>query len=114
MKPIKVKGGSGAVVFASFGTMSTGVSIRRIHHIILASSTKSPVRLQQTIGRGMRKLETKEWVKIWDFVDDFSRKNKNGKVIEGSRNHALKHSEERLSLYLDNGYPISDLEINLS
>lgn len=102
-----------AVVFASFGTMSTGVSIKRIHNIILASTTKSPIRLQQTVGRGMRLHDSKEWVKIWDFIDDFSRKNKSGNLIENSRNHCLKHSDERLSLYLDNGYPIADAEIQV-
>jgi len=102
-----------AVVFASFGTMSTGVSIKRIHNIILASTTKSPIRLQQTVGRGMRLHDSKEWVKIWDFIDDFSRRNKSGNVIENSRNHCLKHADERMSLYLDNGYPIAEAEIEV-
>lgn len=105
---------SNAVVFASFGTMSTGVSVKRIHNIILASTTKSPIRLQQTVGRGMRLHDSKEWVKIWDFVDDLSRKNKkSGNIIESSRNYCLKHADERMSLYLENGYPISDVEINV-
>ena len=114
MKPINVKGGSGAVVFASYGTLSTGVSIKRIHNIILSSTTKSPIRLQQTVGRGMRLHDKKEWVKIWDFIDDFSRENKKtGNLIESSRNHCLKHADERMSLYLDNGYPIADAEIKV-
>lgn len=102
-----------ALVFASYGTMSTGVSIKRIHHILLASTTKSPIRLQQTVGRGMRLHDSKEWLKMWDFVDDFSRRNKDGKVIESSKNYCLKHSDERLALYMDNEYPISHLDINL-
>ena len=93
--------------------MSTGVSIKRIHNIILGSSTKSPIRLQQTVGRGMRLHSSKEVVKIWDFIDDLSRK-KNGKVIESSKNYALKHSDERLNVYLDNGYPITSKDIILS
>jgi superfamily II DNA or RNA helicase len=103
-----------AVVFASFGTMSTGVSIKRIHNIILTSTTKSPVRLQQTVGRGMRKHESKDIIKIWDFVDDLSRNNKSGNLIESSRNHCLKHLDERVNLYNDNGYPIAEIEIQLS
>lgn len=102
-----------AVVFASYGTMSTGVSVKRIHHILLTSTTKSPIRLQQTVGRGMRLHSEKEWIKIWDFIDDMSRRNKDRKIIESSRNHCLKHSDERLSLYIDNGYPINNVEINL-
>jgi superfamily II DNA or RNA helicase len=104
---------SDAVVYASFGTMSTGVSIKRIHHIILASTTKSPIRLQQTVGRGMRLHESKEWVKIWDVVDDFSKRNKKGEVVSTSRNYCLAHADERLALYQDNGYPIAEVEINL-
>jgi superfamily II DNA or RNA helicase len=103
-----------AVVFASFGTMSTGVSIKRIHNIILTSTTKSPVRLQQTVGRGMRKHESKDIIKIWDFVDDLSRNNKSGNLIESSRNHCLKHLDERVNLYNDNGYPIAEIEVQLS
>jgi superfamily II DNA or RNA helicase len=103
-----------AVVYASFGTMSTGVSIKRIHNIILASTTKSPIRLQQTVGRGMRLHDLKEWVKIWDFIDDFSRVSKtSGNIIESSKNHCLKHGDERMSLYLDNGYPIAEVEIQV-
>ena len=102
-----------AIVFASYGTMSTGVSINRIHNIILASTTKSPIRLQQTVGRGMRKYTDKDKVKIWDFIDDLSRTNKYGNIIESSKNYCLKHSDERLSLYIDNGYPISDIDIKL-
>ena len=102
-----------SAVFASFGTMSTGVSIKRIHHILLASSTKSPIRLQQTVGRGMRLHEMKEWLKIWDFIDDMSKKNKDGKMVESSKNYCLKHSDERLEVYNDNGYPINHKEIYL-
>ena len=103
-----------ATLFASYGTMSTGVSIRNIHYILLTASTKSPIRLQQTVGRGMRKHETKEKMIILDFIDDFSRVNKQGNVIESSKNHTLKHSEERISLYVSNRYPITEREIFLS
>ena len=102
-----------ATVFASFGTTSTGVSIKRIHNIVLASTTKSGIRLNQTIGRGMRLHQDKERMKLWDIVDDLSRKNKHGVTIEASKNHSLKHSEERLSMHLDNGYPIVEVEIQI-
>lgn len=102
-----------AVVFASFGTTSTGVSIKRIHNIVLASTTKSGIRLNQTIGRGMRLHTEKEKMKLWDISDDLSRKNKQGEVIESSKNHSLKHSEERLSMHLDNGYPIVEVEVQI-
>jgi superfamily II DNA or RNA helicase len=100
-----------ATVFASYGTTSTGINIKKIHNILLTSSSKSGIRINQTIGRGMRLHESKNVLKIYDFIDDFSKKTKTGNVIASSRNSVLNHSEERMSMYLENGYPIKEIEI---
>jgi superfamily II DNA or RNA helicase len=100
-----------AIVIASYGTTSTGTSIKRIHNIFLVSSTKSSIRLLQSVGRGMRQHTEKDMMRLFDFVDDFSHKTKTGKVQ--NKNHVLKHSYERLDNYIDQGFPIIEKEINL-
>lgn len=87
----QMESGSNKIMVASFGTLSTGVSIKNIHNIFLCESYKSEVLIKQSLGRGMRKLEGKEKVNIIDFVDDFS--------YNGSANYLLKHSKDRIDIY---------------
>jgi len=61
---------SGSILVASYGTFSTGVSVKKLHHIVLFSSYKSQIKILQSIGRGLRKHESKEYVTIHDVVDD--------------------------------------------
>ena len=88
---IQMENGDNKIMVASFGTLSTGVSIKNIHNIFLCESYKSEVLIKQSLGRGMRKLEGKEKVNIIDFVDDFS--------FGDSMNYLLKHSFERIEIY---------------
>ena len=60
---------------ASYGTFSTGVNIRNINNIVLASPSKSKIRVLQSIGRGLRKSETKDSVLIFDIIDDMTFRN---------------------------------------
>lgn len=46
----------------------------------------------------MRLCEGKEQVNIIDFVDDFS-------LSKGNKNYLLKHGEERLKIYKEQGFP---------
>jgi len=87
----KMEEGVNKVMVASFGTLSTGVSMKNIHNIFLTESYKSEVLIKQSLGRGMRLYEGKEKVNIIDFVDDFS--------CEGSDNYLMKHSNERIEIY---------------
>jgi len=93
----------GVIIIASFGTTSTGINYKNLHHLVLSSSTKSFVRLSQSVGRGMRKHSSKDRVQIWDIVDDITR--------GATENYALLHSYERLEIYREQGYPINEKEI---
>jgi type I site-specific restriction endonuclease len=90
--------GEDKVMVASFGTFSTGISINNIHNVFFVESYKSEKIVRQSIGRGMRLMEGKERVNIIDFVDDFTR-------TRGNKNYLLKHSEERIKIYKDQGFP---------
>tara|TARA_B100001059_G_C17821691_1_gene578683 strand:- start:352 stop:1860 length:1509 start_codon:yes stop_codon:yes gene_type:complete len=80
-----------AIIVASYGTFSTGVSIRKLHNIIFASPSKSRIRVLQSIGRQLRKSNSKEVAKLYDIGDDLSWKS--------YKNHTLRHFTERIKIY---------------
>jgi len=102
----------GRIIVASYGTTSTGISIKKLHHVILAHPVKSKIIVIQSIGRLLRKHKTKEKAQIWDLVDSFVIKQKNGKKAK-YRNYALKHGGERLQMYINAKFDYSTREINL-
>lgn len=80
-----------SILIASYGTCSTGINIRNIHNIVFASPSKSVIRVLQSIGRGLRKSETKTGVHVYDIGDDLRHKK--------YRNHSLNHMDERIRIY---------------
>ena len=59
------------ILFATYGTLSTGVSIKNLHNIVFVESMASEIKVLQSIGRGLRVHESKDHVKIFDIVDIF-------------------------------------------
>ena len=57
-----------AVMIATYGTTSTGISINRIFNLVLVEPGKSFVRVIQSIGRGLRKADDKDAVEIYDIA----------------------------------------------
>ena len=82
---------NGAIIVASYGTFSTGVNIKNLHSIIFASPSKSKIRNLQSIGRGLRKSDTKDSAMLYDIADDLSWKS--------TSNFTLKHLMERVKIY---------------
>ena len=80
-----------AIIVASYGTFSTGVNIKNLHSIIFASPSKSKIRNLQSIGRGLRKSDTKDSAILYDIADDLSWKS--------TSNFTLKHLMERVKIY---------------
>ena len=83
--------GENKILFASFTTFSTGISIKNVHNIIFTESYRSEIIVKQSIGRGMRQLEGKELFTIIDIVDDMS--------YENHSNYLFKHGKVRLDFY---------------
>jgi len=94
----KIDAEDNIVLIASYGTFSTGISIKNIHNLILASSYKSKIKILQSIGRGLRKMEGKESINVYDIVDDCSIRMKNYPTYENS---SLKHFNKRKMIYED-------------
>jgi superfamily II DNA or RNA helicase len=80
-----------SIIVASFGTFSTGVNIKNLHNIIFASPSKSKIRNLQSIGRGLRKSDTKESATLFDIADDMTWKAR--------KNFTLLHFMERVKIY---------------
>lgn len=80
-----------AVLIASLGTTSTGVSINKLHHMIAASPSKSKIKVLQSIGRMLRMHQEKEEAILYDIVDDLSYKSQT--------NFTLNHFLERCKIY---------------
>ena len=102
---LEVEKSDDAIVIASYGTTSTGVSIKRLHHVIFASPYKSEIRVLQSLGRGLRIGEGKTSVKLWDIADNISWKS--------AKNHTLKHFESRVELYASEKLSYRIVEYNL-
>lgn len=94
-----------AIIVASYGTFSTGVSIRRLHNIVFASPSKSRIRVLQSIGRQLRKSEHKEKARLYDVADDLRWKSK--------VNFTLNHFLERVKIYATEKFDYSTILIKL-
>jgi superfamily II DNA or RNA helicase len=96
---------SNAIIVASFGTFSTGVNIKNLHNIIFASPSKSRIRNLQSIGRGLRKSNTKTSSTLYDIADNLSWKTK--------KNYTLLHFMERVKIYNEEKFEYKIYKVNL-
>lgn len=97
------------ILFGTSSILSTGINIKNLHNLFLVAGGKSSIKINQGIGRLLRKHISKSTVTIWDIIDDLTIKNKN----TTSKNYYYKHFEERLSLYEENEYDIVEKVIKL-
>ena len=86
---------TGKIIVATYGVASVGINLPRIFNLVLIEPGKSFVRVIQSIGRGIRKAEDKDFVQIWD--------------ITSSCKFAKRHLTQRKTFYKDAAYPF-DLE----
>jgi superfamily II DNA or RNA helicase len=93
------------ILVGSFGCLSTGISIRNLHNLILADSFKSEQIIIQSIGRLLRLNDGKTMAVIYDLVDVFDPNNMN--------NALYKHYIERLKFYKKRKYPHKETKMNI-
>lgn len=82
-----------SITYASISKFSKGVNIPNIDYIILPSPTKSRINIMQSIGRGLRKSETKKQLVVFDIADDL--------VYKKWKNYTYTHFEKRLQYYCE-------------
>jgi superfamily II DNA or RNA helicase len=78
---------------ATFGVAAVGINIPRIFNLVLLEPGKSFVRVIQSIGRGIRKADDKDFVQIWD--------------ITAATKYAKRHLTERKRFYKEAKYPFN-------
>ncbi len=81
------------VIVATYGVAAVGLNIPRIFNLVLLEPGKSFVRVIQSIGRGIRKAEDKDFVQIWD--------------ITSTCKYAKRHLTERKKFYKEAKYPFT-------
>ena len=82
---------SDKVIVATYGVAAVGINVPRIFNLVLVEPGKSFVRVIQSIGRGIRKAEDKDFVQIWD--------------ITSTCKFAKRHLTTRKKFYTEANYP---------
>ena len=84
---------TGKVIVATYGVAAVGINIPRIFNLVLVEPGKSFVRVIQSIGRGIRKAEDKDFVQIWD--------------VTSTCKFAKRHLTKRKVFYREANYPFT-------
>ena len=81
------------IIVATYGVAAVGINIPRIFNLVLVEPGKSFVRVIQSIGRGIRKADDKDFVQIWDLT--------------ANTKYAKRHLTERKKFYKEARYPFT-------
>jgi superfamily II DNA or RNA helicase len=79
------------IIVATYGVAAVGINIPRIFNLVMVESGKSFTRVIQSIGRGIRRAEDKDFVQIWD--------------ITSTCKFAKRHLTKRKAYYKEANYP---------
>lgn len=86
------------IIVATYGVAAVGINIPRIFNLVFIEPGKSFVRVIQSIGRGLRKAEDKDFVQIWD--------------ITSSCKFSKRHLTQRKAFYKEANYPFTMEKMN--
>jgi len=89
----EIKTSDNKIIVATYGVAAVGINIPRIFNLVLLEPGKSFVRVIQSIGRGIRKAEDKDFVQIWD--------------VTANTKYAKRHLTERKRFYKEAKYPFA-------
>ena len=81
------------IIVATYGVAAVGINIPRIFNLVMVESGKSFTRVIQSIGRGIRKAEDKDFVQIWD--------------VTSTCKFAKRHLTKRKAYYKEANYPFT-------
>jgi superfamily II DNA or RNA helicase len=94
----EIKTADNKIIVATYGVAAVGINIPRIFNLVLIEPGKSFVRVIQSIGRGIRKAEDKDFVQIWDITSQCK--------------YSKRHLTERKKYYKDAKYPYTVTKVN--
>jgi superfamily II DNA or RNA helicase len=87
----EVRTATNKIIVATYGVAAVGINVPRIFNLVMVEPGKSFTRVIQSIGRGIRKADDKDFVQIWD--------------ITASTKYAKRHLTERKKFYKEAKYP---------
>ena len=89
----EVRTATNKIIVATYGVAAVGINVPRIFNLVMVEPGKSFTRVIQSIGRGIRKADDKDFVQIWD--------------ITASTKYAKRHLTERKKFYKEAKYPFT-------
>lgn len=93
------------ILIASFGTMSTGITLSNLCFGVFLESFKSNVVNIQSIGRGLGLSDLKDKYVLYDLIDCFDNKVLSNKIyLQGL---------QKIKLYQKEKYPYDILNVNI-
>jgi len=106
-----IEGYNGVVLLGTYKTIQVGLNIKKLHHLIFASGSKSRIQTIQTFGRGLRKHSSKETIFCWDVVDDLTYTKRTGTI---GTNYSYDHWLGRLAIYNKEKFPYKSIKLNIN
>ena len=94
-----------ANLMGTYGKLATGMSVVNLNNGIMASPSKSKIKVLQFIGRLLRKGKNKTHATIYDIVDRLD--------YDGKENYLMKHFRERHKYYTDEEFDVEIIEIKI-
>ena len=89
----EIKTSTNKIIVATYGVAAVGINIPRIFNLVMVESGKSFTRVIQSIGRGIRRADDKDFVQIWD--------------VTSTCKYAKRHLTQRKKFYKDAKYPFT-------
>ena len=81
---------SSNIIIATYGVAAVGINLPRIFNLILVEAGKSFIKTIQSIGRGVRKADDKDFLNVYD--------------IASTCKYSAKHVSERKKIYKNADY----------
>jgi len=99
-----LKENNDCILIASYGVMSTGITLSNLCFGVLFESFKSNVVNMQSIGRGLGLSDLKEEYTLFDFIDCFDKVCTNKIYQQGLR---------KIEIYENNHYPYEIINVRV-
>lgn len=96
----------GAILVSNYSVLGTGINIKSLHNLIMASPLKSYTTITQSIGRGIRLHETKDKFNVYDIVDNTNLRGVGGVFVR-------QYKERLTKSYSPEGYIINESTVNI-
>ena len=94
----EIKTADDKVIVATYGVAAVGINLPRIFNLVLIEPGKSFVRVIQSIGRGIRKAQDKDFVQVWDVCS--------------TAKFSKRHLTERKKFYKEAQYPFTVTKVD--